>query len=945
MDSENKDLEELLRELPMHDASEEVVSDLLEKVAVTPIQVAKQHVAKASRFETLRTICLSAIGAGFNTASTILSRRRFASLAVATCSLVLALSYSMDSLLDHGAEQVMNNVGSHLSKETRSGSFSQAEFTDAPYHQAQPSVDTDVSGEAEGYLNESSGLKGQKVMDKKFNDPTLDSFQRAMKQEAERKDAWSLDDAFEIEERLQEESFEQESRYRDRGDRKRADRMAPGVSAGGRAAGTSSKPSIRVDGFSTNAPPRLKSKKRHSLPQIPQSAEKADVMAELEEQGPYAGTPSGMQASAYNTASQFGGLQTFGGNTANLIGSARAKKQSKFKYEGNHNAVPEAKNIDSNEEVLRTAKQVFKPQKRLNKDFLKERREEGYAVGDKSDPRRDSVDQVASLARGAGGKSAGGKTPSSPRSQSLAQPANDFLKKYERTDDLSFKEAKGYWSNSYVPGSPSVRRLRAALNKQQLSSLRLPDPTLYAHDLAHQTYQPFDEPKNAALAVYLHANRKGLQGEQRVILQVGVKASERRSGRRPAMNIGVVLDLRRQPSKEDFEAMRSLLFALNKEKDIGDRFSVTVAGRAGGTLIPASKFSHGYLSVAFKNLESLSPRSVGVLNLPQAIESARAEVSRSDDPSAPLGSSSIILVTASSIQSQLRTLVQQAHSAAVEGITTSVLGVGNNLRPRELEQIALSGQGRRSILNDTNDAKSIIVKELNAVSQVVARAVRLRIRLAPGVKLIDVLGSKRLDEPAAERVRQAEKSIDQRISKNLGIEADRGEDEEGIQIVIPAFYAGDAHVVLLDVLAPGPDAIADVQLRYKDLVFMKNGVVRSNLTLSRSEAPRGQLEQNVLKNLLAFSLSEELKRCAKLMMSNQFDEARRRLEQQRKLLISFQASIPGFERDRGVQNDLLMLERYLQSLGAVSGAASAKPIALSLQFAGTQRVLPELLIE
>jgi hypothetical protein len=66
---------------------------------------------------------------------------------------------------------------------------------------------------------------------------------------------------------------------------------------------------------------------------------------------------------------------------------------------------------------------------------------------------------------------------------------------------------------------------------------------------------------------------------------------------------------------------------------------------------------------------------------------------------------------------------------------------------------------------------------------VVARAVRLRIRLAPGVQLVSVLGARRLDELHAEQVRTAEQRIDQRVSRALGIAADRGEDEEG-------FYGG-----------------------------------------------------------------------------------------------------------------------------------------------------------
>ena len=41
----------------------------------------------------------------------------------------------------------------------------------------------------------------------------------------------------------------------------------------------------------------------------------------------------------------------------------------------------------------------------------------------------------------------------------------------------------------------------------------------------------------------------------------------------------------------------------------------------------------------------------------------------------------------------------------------------------------------------------------------------------------------------------------------IGIETDRGLDEEGIQVVIPSYYADDAHVVLLDVVVPGPGPV------------------------------------------------------------------------------------------------------------------------------------------
>ena len=160
-------------------------------------------------------------------------------------------------------------------------------------------------------------------------------------------------------------------------------------------------------------------------------------------------------------------------------------------------------------------------------------------------------------------------------------------------------------------------------------------------------------------------------------------------------------------------------------------------------------------------------------------------------------------------------------------------------------------------MDSVRQSISLVDRELHASSRAVARALRLRIRLAPGVKLVDILGSRRLDEELAERVREAEVAIDRRLARNLGIQADRGEDEEGIQIVIPNFYAGDSHTILLDVVAENPGPLADVTLRYKDVVHLRNGVARANLTLQDGPPAAGPLELNVLTNLVAWERAQQ----------------------------------------------------------------------------------------
>ena len=202
----------------------------------------------------------------------------------------------------------------------------------------------------------------------------------------------------------------------------------------------------------------------------------------------------------------------------------------------------------------------------------------------------------------------------------------------------------------------------------------------------------------------------------------------------------------------------------------------------------------------------------------------------------PLGSSLVLVITPRKLGDELDAISRLAHRSAVGGVPVSVIGVGAAVDRGELERLALAGQGRRYFLEQSSDASSIVDRELAASSRVVARALRLRIKLADGVKLVDVIGSVSLNERQAERVREAEKSIDLRLSRNLGIEADRGEDEDGIQVVIPSFYAGDSHTILLDVVASGPGPIAEVTARYKDLAELRNTVAKASLALPRSTA-------------------------------------------------------------------------------------------------------------
>jgi hypothetical protein len=509
--------------------------------------------------------------------------------------------------------------------------------------------------------------------------------------------------------------------------------------------------------------------------------------------------------------------------------------------------------------------------------------------------------------------------------------AKRFLESAASLESLAFQEPRGYWANTYIPGDPAMRLLQARLAAWDRQAL--------GQDLG--VGQPFDAPQDAALAAYLHADRSAVEGPTRMRVQVGLKGAERQGGHRPAMNVGLVVDGRSFAKDGTGPLIPALITALEQARQPGDRFSLTVAGPAGGLLVPPEQFRHGPLRVAIDRLFGARESSeTPAVDLVQAVSLAAESVRQGDDPGAVLGSSLVLLVTGASLAEDLAALEEMAHGNAVTGVPLSVVSLGTGAPPDHIDRLVAAGQGNRRILESAGQADSVIDRELHAASRAVARAVRLRIRLAPGVELIDVLDSRRLEEPQAERVREAEQAIDQRLARNLGIEADRGKDEDGIQIVIPNFYAGDAHVVLLDVVAEKPGPIADLQVRYKDVLRLRNGVAEAALSLGADADARGPLERNVLKNLVAWELARRSREASRYLEAGDLPRARALLAWQRDLIQGLRLEVAGWSGDPDLAADQAMLAEYLAVLNApASGdAVQRRHLADSLRYAGFRKL-------
>jgi outer membrane biosynthesis protein TonB len=501
--------------------------------------------------------------------------------------------------------------------------------------------------------------------------------------------------------------------------------------------------------------------------------------------------------------------------------------------------------------------------------------------------------------------------------------------------ELSFIPARGYFENTYLPGDPEIEWLRERL-------AQLPGGAAFDWIDAIRPYrQPFDPPAFDGLAVYLAADRKGVEGPARLTLQVGIKGSLRHAQRRSAVTAALVVDLRQVPDEASRRSLWTLADAMAGELQAGDRFFLVAAGVERPLRLKSSEFTS--LAVRRALADALEEREAkGVQgSLEGALQAAYDAVRGEGAVDSSLGANLVLLIGAGEIGENIDRLSVLAHTRAVDGIGLTALGVGGGVDAEGLRELALSGQGRFRMV-EVGAERRTIESELAASGSVVARAVRLRIRLMPGVKLISVLGSRPLAAVEADRVRQAEQAIDQRVSRILGIEADRGEDEDGIQIVIPAFFAGDDHVILLDVVVPGPGLVADVRARYKDLVNLKNAVSQASLVLAAGERPLDPLSLNVRKNVLAFGLARDLRQAAERLDAGQVDGAVQSLRLAQARIGWLLRKAPELKGDPELNRDREALASMRAELEEriAAGSADLGELAIPLAYSGRAKLPP-----
>ncbi|HLJ55911.1 MAG TPA: VWA domain-containing protein [Chthonomonadaceae bacterium] len=465
-----------------------------------------------------------------------------------------------------------------------------------------------------------------------------------------------------------------------------------------------------------------------------------------------------------------------------------------------------------------------------------------------------------------------------------------------------------YISNDYMGGQGARDRLDKLIQEGVLVDGKRVKLEAFSRSYA----QAFPIPPATALSVTAATERTRIVEEgDHTYLQVGIQAIKGELPRRPPLNVALVLD-RSGSMADDHKlenakaAARELIESLRPD----DTFSLTAFDDQAQLLAPAQHVTdRAWIE---RMIAGLQPG--GGTNIYAGLQSGYRQIAKFAGAESV---NRVILLSDGQVTAGIsdpQAFDRLTSGEADRDVQTTAVGLGLDFNEDLMMAIAREGRGNYHFIRDGADARPVFAKELDELTHVVAKAVRLRIRLAPGIGLVRVLGASTLDAEQTRRAKAIERRIDRRAQEELGIREDRQKDtdEPGIKLLIPSFYRGDSYIVMLELDVPrgaGRRRVAEVTLKYKDLVTRTNRSEQSaaaiDYTPSRDEAI-ASINRSVKKNLLGFQTGEALAAAGGLMSRGDVPGAVKRVDE-RMVVLGMAAREWG---DRDLERDGLLLSRY-----------------------------------
>ncbi len=424
------------------------------------------------------------------------------------------------------------------------------------------------------------------------------------------------------------------------------------------------------------------------------------------------------------------------------------------------------------------------------------------------------------------------KTISKPQLQSILNTSKPS----------SFWPRKAYFENQYIGGDPRYLHLKKQLPYALQSLLDQKPSKLVLSNV--------DLPQNEAISLNVQLSRNDFESPQSMLMEISLQGSDRFGWRRPPIawmlmvSPALMADFFFQETGVE-SLLKPFLNLLEPTDQIG--FMIGDLEVPPMSIDALRLFLLKHESRLKDQAFSLYPPSVWI----EKLEWAGALLEKvASHPHRVPGTQGILLCLDHEADREIDDIRQKIQALNERGIVTSVFVKNPENSSVPFWQIAQAGHGNAYQMNEMNEFSSKIEEELKQNAKIIARLLRLNIRLAKNAQVIRILGTKRLDEEEVVRVKKREVAMDQALSKAFGVKANRGEDDDGLQVVIPYFYGKDQHLISVLLWVEGAGEIADVELKYKDLIKLENAQISKNLSLSTQKTELNLLNLAVLENAL-----------------------------------------------------------------------------------------------
>ncbi len=215
------------------------------------------------------------------------------------------------------------------------------------------------------------------------------------------------------------------------------------------------------------------------------------------------------------------------------------------------------------------------------------------------------------------------------------------------------------------------------------------------------------------------------------LLHVGLKGYEVPKSQIPASNLVFLIDVSGSMRSDDkIGLLKTSLKMLTRELRPADRISIVVyAGASGVVLEPVSGSEKGKIIAALDGL-SAGGRTNGAAGI-------RLAYAMAEQAFVPDGINRVLLATDGDFNvgttnfEALKDLVEEKRKT---GISLTTLGFGTgNYNDHLMEQLADAGNGNYAYIDTLNEARKVLVEQMSATLQTIAKDVKIQIEFNPDV--------------------------------------------------------------------------------------------------------------------------------------------------------------------------------------------------------------------